>query len=63
MSLEEVTKRHGNDVALAVDGVGMQVAPGGVAVIGRPRSGKSVLLSLIASLDRVVKAIEMTPGQ
>jgi len=63
MSLEEVTKRHGNDVALAVDGVGMQVAPGGVAVIGRPRSGKSVLLSLIASLDGVFKAIEMTKRQ
>jgi ABC-type dipeptide/oligopeptide/nickel transport system ATPase component len=48
---------------LAVDGVGMQIAPGGVAVMGRPRSGKSVLPSSIASLDRVVKAIEMTPGQ
>jgi len=63
MSLEEVTKRHGNDVALAVDGVSMQIAPGGVAVMGRPGSGKSVLLSLIASLDRVFKAIEMTPRQ
>ena len=63
MSLEEVTKRHGSDVALAVDGVSMHIAPGGVAVMGRPGSGKSVLLSLIASLDGVFKAIEMTPGQ
>ena len=61
MRLDEVTKRHGNDIAFAVDGVSMQITPGGVAVMGRPGSGKSMLLSVIASLDRVAKAIGMTP--
>ena len=32
-----------------------------VAVMGPPGSGKSMLLSLIASPDRVFKAIAMTP--
>jgi len=27
--LEEVTERHGNDRVLVVDGVSMQIAPGG----------------------------------
>jgi len=26
--LEEVTRRHGNDVAFAIDGVSLQIAPG-----------------------------------
>jgi len=31
--------------------------------MGLPGSGKSMLLSLIASLDRVLKAIGITPRQ
>jgi len=31
--------------------------------MGSPGSGKSMLLSLIASLDRVFTAIRMTPRQ
>jgi len=62
--LEEVTERHGNDCAFAVDGVSIQITPGGgAAVVGQPGSGKSMLLSLIASLDRVFTAIGMTPRQ
>jgi ABC-type sugar transport system ATPase subunit len=60
--LQEVTKRRGNDYAVTVDGVSRQIAPGrGVAVMGPPSSAKSMLPSLIASLDRVVKAMGMTP--
>jgi len=27
--LEEITKRHGDDFAFAVNGISMQIAPGG----------------------------------
>ena len=62
--LEEVNTRHGNDFAVAVDGVSMPIAPGGgAAVMGPPGSGKSLPLSSIASPDRVFKAIGMTRRQ
>ena len=42
----------------------MPIAPGGgAAVMGPPGSGKSLLLSSIASPDRMFKAIGMTRRQ
>ena len=62
--LEEVNTRHGNDFAVAVDGVSMPIAPGGpITAAPPPGSGKSLPLSSIASPDRVFKAIGMTRRQ
>jgi putative ABC transport system ATP-binding protein len=62
--LDEVTKRYDSDVAPAVDGVSMQIAPGeAVAVMGPSGSGKSTLLNMIAGLDRPTSGTVTVAGQ
>ena len=47
--LEDLAKRYDSAAGPAVDGVGMQIAPGeSVAVMGPSGSGKSTLLNMIA---------------
>jgi putative ABC transport system ATP-binding protein len=62
--LDEVTKRYDGDAAPAVDGVGIQIAPGeSVAVMGPSGSGKSTLLNMMAGLDRPTSGTVTVAGQ
>jgi len=62
--LDDVTKRYDSDAAPAVDGVGMQIAPGeSVAVMGPSGSGKSTLLNMIAGLDRPTSGTVTVAGE
>ena len=64
IQLEEVTKRYNSDVAPAVDGVSVQIAPGeSVAVMGPSGSGKSTLLNMIAGLDRPTSGTVTVAGE
>ena len=64
IGLDEVTKRYDGDAAPAVDGVGMQIAPGeSVAVMGPSGSGKSTLLNMIAGLDRPTSGTVTVAGE
>ena len=64
IGLDEVTKRYDGDAAPAVEGVGMQIAPGeSVAVMGPSGSGKSTLLNMIAGLDRPTSGTVTVAGE
>ena len=64
IGLDEVTKRYDGDAAPAVDGVGMQIAPGeSVAMMGPSGSGKSTLLNMIAGLDRPTSGTVTVAGE
>jgi putative ABC transport system ATP-binding protein len=60
----EVTKRYGSRGRPALDEVTLEVAPGeSVAVMGPSGSGKSILLNLIAGLDRPTSGTVTVAGR
>jgi putative ABC transport system ATP-binding protein len=64
IQLDDVTKRYGNGGRAALDGIGLDVAPGeAVAVMGPSGSGKSTLLNLVAGLDRPTRGAVIVGGE
>ncbi len=62
--LDDVTKRYGGAGRAALDGIGLEVAPGeAVAIMGPSGSGKSTLLNLVAGLDRPTRGAVTVAGQ